>query len=74
VLICLRRNGNHVYKADGIYGYCTINVYRKEIKNVYYVGGVYRRWSLICLLKGGNGWLLQKHGEWYSMGELNSCR
>jgi hypothetical protein len=31
-----------------------INVYRKEIKNVYYVGVMYARWSLICLLKGGN--------------------
>ncbi len=32
-----------------------INVYRKEINNVYYVGEMYTRLSLICLLKEGNG-------------------
>ncbi len=31
------------------------NVYRKEINNIYYVGGMYTRWSLMCLLKGGDG-------------------
>ena len=37
-------------------------------------------WKLImftmwenCLLKGGKGWLLQKHGNGYSKGELNGC-
>jgi hypothetical protein len=47
---------NNVYGV-GIAKCCKeneINVYRKEIKNVYYVGGMYARWSLICLLKGGN--------------------
>jgi hypothetical protein len=48
---------NNVYGV-GIAKCCKeneINVYRKEIKNVCYVGGMYARWSLICLLKGGNG-------------------
>jgi hypothetical protein len=48
--------GNNVYSV-GIAKCCKeneINVYGKEIKNVYYVGGMYSRWSLIYLLKGGN--------------------
>jgi hypothetical protein len=47
---------NNVYGV-GIAKCCKeneINVYKKEIKNVYFVGGMYVRWSLICSLKGGN--------------------
>ena len=50
-----------------------IDVYWMEINYVYYVGRMYMTWSYNCLLKGGKGWLLQKHGNGYSTGELNGC-
>ncbi len=50
-----------------------IDVYWMEINYVYYVGRMYMTWSYNCLLKGGKGWLLQKHGKGYSTGELNGC-
>jgi hypothetical protein len=59
---------NNVYGV-GIAKCCKeneINVYRKEIKNVYYVEGMYARWSLICLLKGDGS--CKKQGEWLPHG------
>jgi hypothetical protein len=50
-----------------------IDVYWMEINYVYYVRKMYMTWSYNCLLKGGKGWLLQKHGNGYSTGELNGC-
>jgi hypothetical protein len=66
---------SNVYDA-GIAKCCSeneIDVYWMEINYVYYVGRMYMTWSYNSLLKEGEGWLLQKHGNGYSAGELNGC-